>query len=139
MEKLNGPCLLFDWASTSNQGKAGALGLIFNLGGINPITYEWGLWELSINRAEAYNLLLGTKMLRQWGMKNPVIMGDSTIVIQSTVERIRLNNRILSQIIKRVEKIFSILEKPPSIISWEKIMGQLICTPIWLYGRIKNW
>jgi len=51
---------LFDGASKSNPGNVGAGGLIFDPGGINPITYEWGLGELSKNGAEAYELLLGT-------------------------------------------------------------------------------
>jgi len=37
-------------------------------------------------------------------MKNPVIMGDSVIIIQSMVERRSLKNQIQSQMIKRVEK-----------------------------------
>ena len=95
---------MFDGASKSNPGKVGAGGLVFDPGGINPITCEWGLGELSNNRAEAYNLLLGTKILRQRGMKNLVIMGHSIIIIQSMVERSRFKNQTLNQIIKRVEK-----------------------------------
>lgn len=58
-------CLFFDGASRNNPGSAGAGGILLKLEGNNLVTYEWGLREASNNRAEAYGLLMGTKILKK--------------------------------------------------------------------------
>lgn len=73
--------LFFDGASKNNPSKAGVGGLILDLNGKRISTYEWGLGEMSNTRAEAYSLLLGTKILIKKGIKDPIIIGDSTIII----------------------------------------------------------
>ena len=55
-------CLFFDGASKNNPGRAGAGGILLEPRGNNPVTYEWGLGKTSNNKAEAYGLLMGTKI-----------------------------------------------------------------------------
>jgi len=104
MKNINRPCLIFYGASKENPRKIGSRGILFESGGNNPITYEWGLEENSNNRVEAYGLLLGTSILKQRKMQNPVILGDSTFIIQAMAERSTPTNNALSQIIRRIRK-----------------------------------
>ncbi len=104
MKNLNRPYLLFYGTCKANPGKARGGGILFESSGNNPITYEWGLEENSNNRAGAYGLLLGTTILKQRKMLNPIILGDSSIIIQAMVERSTPTNKALIQIIKRIRK-----------------------------------
>eukprot|EP00253_Pinus_taeda_P010548 PITA_10548 len=47
--------------------------------------YEWGLGEATNNSAEAYSLLMGTNMLLEKGLRNAIIIGDSSIIISSMI------------------------------------------------------
>lgn len=58
-------CLYFDGASKHNPRKAGVGGIIFYLAGKENVTYEWGLGEVSNNKAEAYNPLMGTRIIKK--------------------------------------------------------------------------
>eukprot|EP00253_Pinus_taeda_P016469 PITA_16469 len=103
------PSLQFDGASKNNPGQAGAGGVIKDHQGKIFVTYEWGLGIMSNNRAEAYSLLLGTSILRRLGLQNPLIMGDSAIIIAAMVsgrefKQIALNN-IKSRIIDNLRDI----------------------------------
>lgn len=82
---MNRNCLFFDGASKKNRGRAGAGGILLKPRGDNPITYGWGLGETSNNKAEAYGLLIGTKILKEKEIKDPIIMGDSTIIIEAMI------------------------------------------------------
>jgi len=73
--------LFFDGASKNNPGRVGAGGLILDPNGKRISTYEWGLGEMSNNKAESYSFLLGTKILKKKGVKDPIITGDSAIII----------------------------------------------------------
>jgi len=73
--------LQFDGASKNNPGKAGVGGIIKDQHGKILVTYEWGLGQMSNNMAEAYSLFLGTSIMKQMQIQNPIIMGDSAIVI----------------------------------------------------------
>jgi len=79
------PSLQFDGASKNNPGQAGTRGVIKDHQGKNIVTYEWGLGVMSNNRAEAYSLLLGTSILKNLGLQNPLIIGDSAIIIAAMV------------------------------------------------------
>ena len=67
------------------------------LGGINSVTYEWGLGETSNNRVEAYGLLMGTKILKNKDIKDPIIMGDSTIIIEAMINKRTPPNGAMSE------------------------------------------
>ena len=57
--------LFFYGAAKNNPGKAGAGGVILDPNGKKIITYGWSLGEMTNNRAKAYNLLLGTRLLKK--------------------------------------------------------------------------
>ena len=44
-------CMHFDGPSKKNPGKAGAGGIIFDPSGKKIVTYEWGLGQISNNKA----------------------------------------------------------------------------------------
>lgn len=103
------PSLQFDGASKKNPGQAGAGGVIKDHQGEIIVTYEWGLGIMSNNRAEAYSLLLGTSILKRLGLQNPLIMGDSAIIIAAIVsgrdfKQTALNN-IKTRIIDNIRDI----------------------------------
>eukprot|EP00253_Pinus_taeda_P035640 PITA_35640 len=83
IQKQRRPTLHFDGASKNNPGQAGAGGIIKDSQGKTIVTYEWGLGSMSNNKAEAYSLLLGTSIARNLGLQNPLIMGDSAIIIEA--------------------------------------------------------
>eukprot|EP00253_Pinus_taeda_P036126 PITA_36126 len=77
--------LFFDGASKNNPGAAGAGGIIKNHNGTSICRYEWGLGTALNNAAEVYSLLLGTTILSRWGLRNAIILGDSTIIISAMI------------------------------------------------------
>eukprot|EP00253_Pinus_taeda_P024119 PITA_24119 len=97
------PTLHFDGASKNNPGKAGARGIIKNHRGETIVSYEWGLGKASNNVVEAYNLLLGTSILNRLEIKNPIIMGDSAIIIAALVSGADFNKATLSNIKLRIQ------------------------------------
>lgn len=58
--------LFFDGASNNNLGRAEVGGLILDPKGEVITTYEWGLGTMTNNRVEAYNLLMGTNILKKY-------------------------------------------------------------------------
>ena len=52
--------------------------------------------------AEAYNLLLGTSIMKQMQIQNPIIMGDSAIVIAALAIRGEFKKYALSNIKLRI-------------------------------------
>ena len=58
-------CLYFDGALKHNLGKAGAGGIILDPDGKENVTYKWGLGQISNNKAEAYSLLMGTRIIKK--------------------------------------------------------------------------
>jgi len=57
--------LYFDGASNHNPGKARVGGIILDLDGKKNVTYEWGLGQILNNKAKAYNLLMGTRIIKK--------------------------------------------------------------------------
>eukprot|EP00253_Pinus_taeda_P021165 PITA_21165 len=105
------PTLHFDGASKNNPGKAGAGGIIKNHRGETIVSYEWGLGKVSNNVAEAYSLLLGTSILNRLEIKNPIIMGDSAIIIAVMVSGVDFNKATLSNIKLRIQNNIRTLEE----------------------------
>ena len=62
-------CLYFDGASKHNPGKVGVGRIILDPDGKENVTYEWGLVQISNNKAEAYSLLMGTRITKK--KRNP--------------------------------------------------------------------
>jgi len=96
--------LQFNGASKSNLGQAGAGGIIKDQNGQVIITYEWGLGNMTNNMAEAYNLLLGVNIMRKLQVKNPIIIGDSAIMIAAMASGGEFKKQALNCIKHRVKE-----------------------------------
>eukprot|EP00253_Pinus_taeda_P026343 PITA_26343 len=109
IQKQRRPTLHFDGASKNNPGQAGAGGIIKDSQGKTIVKYEWGLGPMSNNKAEAYNLPLGTSISRKLGLQNLFILGDSAIIIASMSSgkefRQTALNRIRGRIIENTRTI----------------------------------
>lgn len=57
--------LYFYGASKHYPRKAGAGGIILDPDGKENVTYEWGLGQISNNKAEDDNLLMGTRIIKK--------------------------------------------------------------------------
>jgi len=89
-------------ASKNKPDKVGAGVTISDQEGKVITTYEWGLVNMTNNKAEACNLLLGTCILKNLQAKNPVIIGDSTIVITAMESGGDSKNQALNRIKQRI-------------------------------------
>lgn len=98
------PTLHFDGASKNNPGRAGAGGIIKDDHGKIITSYEWGLGEATNNMAEAYSLLLGTIILHKLGISNPIIVGDSAIIISALISGKDFNKAALNNIKHRIQE-----------------------------------
>jgi len=81
LQKCNYFYLFFDGASKSMPGMVGVGGVIYNANGECVLFYEWGLGNISNNRAEALALIQGLKQLSRIGIRTTKVFGDSSIVI----------------------------------------------------------
>lgn len=97
-------CLFFDGASKNNPGKAGVGGIIIDPWGKAMVSYEWGLGETTNNKAEAYNLLMGSRIIKKRAIKDPLIMGDSTVIIEAMASKKSPSNSAMNRIYKRIRK-----------------------------------
>jgi ribonuclease HI len=95
--------LHFDRASKNNPGEAGAGGIIKDSHGKTLVRYEWGLGQMSNNLAEAYSLYLGTLILNWLRIRNPIIVGDSAIVIAAMVAGKKFKKEALNNVKLRIE------------------------------------
>ena len=96
--------LYFDGASKHNPRKAGAGGIILDPNGKENVTYEWGLGQISNNKDEACILLMGTRMIKKRGIQNPIILGDSAIIIEAITRVKSPSNEYMRRIIKRIRR-----------------------------------
>ena len=90
--------LYFDGASKKNPGQAGAGGIIKDLQGNLMVSFEWGLGQMSNNKAEAYGLLLGSHIAKNLGLRNLLILGDSAIIIKAMISGKDYKQRVLNNI-----------------------------------------
>eukprot|EP00253_Pinus_taeda_P003539 PITA_03539 len=115
IQKQNRPTLFFDGASKNNPGQAGAGGIIRDPHGKILVKYEWGLGVMSNNKAEAYNLLLGSSIAKKLGLQNLLILGDSAIIISSMNSdkdfRQTALNRIKDRITENLRSITGVSHK----------------------------
>eukprot|EP00253_Pinus_taeda_P020455 PITA_20455 len=86
------------WAILDQQGKTIS-------------TYEWGLGTLSNNRAEAYGLLMGSSILTKLQAKDPIIIGDSAIIIGAIEAGRDFKNQALNKIKQRINDNVNMLGK----------------------------
>lgn len=90
--------LYFDGASKKNPGQAGAGGIIKDPHGNLMVSFEWGLGQMSNNKAEAYGLLLGSHIAKNLGLRNLLILGDSAIIIKAMISGKDYKQRVLNNI-----------------------------------------
>ena len=96
--------LFFDGASKGNPGRAGGGGVVIDPDGNVEIEYYWNIGQDSNNMAEAYGLWQGLKQLKDKGVGEVMVFGDSKLIIQAMngenhckhVRLVRLINRINS-------------------------------------------
>lgn len=110
IQKCNNFYLFFDGASKSNPGIAGAGGLILNANGECILYYEWGLGNISNNRAEALALYQGLTQLSRLGIRTARIFRDSSVVINLMVHQKESPNVILQQVIRRNQLLHQIMD-----------------------------
>lgn len=99
--------LFFDGASKSNPGAAGAGGIILDPTGASVSSFEWGLGNLTNNRAEALGLYQGLLQLQKHGISKALIFGDSTIIISLMNSKRQASNIFLHQIISQCKNLLS--------------------------------
>ena len=58
----------------------------------------------SNNRAEAYTLLMGTMILKKRKIQNPIIMGDSAIIIEAMLSLRTPPNGAMGRIVNTIRK-----------------------------------
>lgn len=90
--------LKFDGASKNNPDRVGAGGIIHDHEGEVISSYEWGLGNMSNNKAEAYSLFLGTCILNKLQTKDPVVIRDSLIIIAAMGTGGEFKNQALNRI-----------------------------------------
>jgi len=61
------------------------------------------------NRAEAYNLLLGTRLLNKNAIKDPIIIGDSAIIIAALDAKRDFKSIAINKIYQRIRTSFESL------------------------------
>lgn len=63
------------------------------------------------NRVEAYRLLLGTRLLNKNAIKDPIIIGDSTIIIAALDAKREFKSIAINKIYQRIKTSFENLGK----------------------------
>jgi len=63
------------------------------------------------NRVEAYNLLIGTRILNKNVIKNPIIIGDSAIIIVASNAKMDFKSVAINKIYQRIRTRFESLGK----------------------------
>ena len=74
--------LFFDSALEGNPGMEGGRGVIICLEGKIEVEYFWNIGIDSNNMAKAYGLWQGIKQLKEKGVEEAIVFGDSRLIIQ---------------------------------------------------------
>ena len=78
--------LFFDGASKGNPGMVGGGGVIICPEGKIEMEYYWNIGNDSNNMVEAYGMWKGIKQLKEKGVEEAIVFGDSQIIIQAMNE-----------------------------------------------------
>ena len=109
--KQSSPLLFFDGATKGNLGKAGAGGVIKNNEGIVVHRFTQGLDHSTSIQAEALALLQGLMQVKNLGIKDLVVVGDSQSIIKCLVNGAEPKDINFSRLIKRINAISKTLQK----------------------------
>ena len=94
--------LFFDGSSKGNPGKAGGGGVIFDPGGNKVLEFFWNIGYDSNNMAEAYGLWQGLKQLKNKGVEEVMVFGDSRLIIQELNGGSRSKKERIARLIRRI-------------------------------------
>ena len=97
--------LFFDGASKGNPGKAGSGGVITCLEGNIEVEYYWNIGFDSNNMAEVYGLWQGIKQLKDKGVEEDIVFGDSRLIIQALNGASQSRNMRLDRMIRRAKSL----------------------------------
>ena len=97
--------LLFDGASKGNLGMAGSDGVIMCLEGKIEVKYFWNIGIESNNMAEVYGLWQGIKQLKEKGIEEATVYGDSHLIIQAMNGASQCQSLKLDRMIKRIKSV----------------------------------
>ena len=103
--------LFFDGASKGNPRRAGGGGVIIDPGGKVEAEYSWNIGYDSNNMAEAYGLWQGLLQLKEKGVGEVIVFGDSRLIIQSLNEGNRGKNDRIARMIKRIRSMVNTFRK----------------------------
>ena len=94
--------LFFDGSSKGNPGRAGGGGVIFDPGGNKVVEYFWNIGYDSNNMAETYGLWQGLKQLKDKGVDEVMVFGDSKLIIQELNGGSRGKKERIARLIRRI-------------------------------------
>ena len=97
--------LLFDGAAKGNPGKAGAGGVIKNSVGEIEHRFAWGLGHNTSIQAEAISLFQGLKQVKELGIKEVNVIGDSQSIIKAIVDNSPPKDLRLARLVSRIKSL----------------------------------
>jgi ribonuclease HI/exonuclease III len=97
--------LLFDGAAKGNPGKAGAGGVIKNPVGRIEHSFAWGLGHNTSIQAEALALFQGLKQVKDLGIKEVNVIGDSQSIIKVIVDNSAPKDFRLARLATRIKSL----------------------------------
>ena len=97
--------LFFDGASKGNPGMAGRGGVIICLKGKIEVEYFWNIGIESNNMAKVYGLWQGVKQLKEKGVEEATVYGDSHLIIQAMNGASQCQSLKLDRMIKRIKSV----------------------------------
>ena len=97
--------LFFDGVSEGNPGRAGGEGVVMCLEGKIDLEYYWNIGRDSNSMAEAYGLWQGLKQLKNKGVGEFMVLGDSRIIFQAMNGESYFRNLRLVRLINRIKSI----------------------------------
>ena len=97
--------IFFDGASKGNPGKAGSGGVIMCPEGNIEVEYYLNVGFDSNSMAEVYGLWQGIKQLKDKGVEEAIVCGDSGLIIHALNGASQSRNMRLDRMIKRVKSL----------------------------------
>lgn len=103
LSKQTLPSLFFDGVAKGNTGIAGAGGLIIKPDETSLHRFAWGLGHSSSIQVEAMALFQGIKLLKELGLKEQNVFGDSQVIFKAVATNSNPTDLQLARIITRIK------------------------------------
>ena len=97
--------MFFYGASKGNPGMARGGGVVIFLKGKTKNGYYWNIGEDSNNMVEVYGLWQGLKQLKDKGVDEAMVFGDSRLITQEMNGETQCRNIRLDRLLKRIKSI----------------------------------